>query len=151
MLALIAKPLVVRDEMGPMQLMKKKILLITLLSSFALHAVSVGQEKPPENLCDEARTTAQMRECQNQRYQKADDKLNQVYRQLMSQLSKTRQKKLREAQRAWIQFRDKNAEFMASDVEGGTMNPLVDVFWLTVMTERRVAELKESLQKTPVN
>jgi uncharacterized protein YecT (DUF1311 family) len=91
-------------------------------------------------------TTAEMRNCLNQRYKQADAALNQVYQQLMPQLSKTRQIKLREAQQAWVLFRDKNAAFVASATEGGTMQPLLSLSALTSMTEKRVAELKDLLR-----
>ncbi|HSX79649.1 MAG TPA: lysozyme inhibitor LprI family protein [Candidatus Saccharimonadia bacterium] len=93
-------------------------------------------------------TTAEMRECLNQRYKQADAALNQLYQQLLSQLSKTRQIKLREAQQAWVLFRDKSAAFMASAAEGGTMQPLLSLAALTSMTEKRVAELKALLHET---
>ena len=90
-------------------------------------------------------TTAEMRECLNQRYKQADTALNQLYQQLMSELSKTRQIKLREAQQAWVLFRDKSAALVASTTEGGTMQPLLALSVLTSMTEKRVAELKDLL------
>ncbi len=90
-------------------------------------------------------TTVEMRECLNQRYKQADEALNHVYQQLMSQLSKMRQTRLREAQQAWMLFRDKSAAFVASETEGGTMQPLVSLSVLASMTERRVTELKELL------
>jgi uncharacterized protein YecT (DUF1311 family) len=68
----------------------------------------------------------------------------------MSRLHESRQEKLKAAQRAWIQFRDKNAEFMASDFEGGSMSPLISIYWLSLMTEHRLSELREILQETPV-
>jgi uncharacterized protein YecT (DUF1311 family) len=93
-------------------------------------------------------TTAEMRECLNQRYKQADAALNQRYQQLMSQLSKTQQSKLREAQQAWVLFRDKNAAFVASATEGGTMQPVLALSVLTAMTEKRTAELQDLVHST---
>ena len=56
-----------------------------------------------------------MQECLNKLYQKADTELNQVYKQLMASLRKDRQIKLKLAQRAWIRFRNMNAEFKARE------------------------------------
>jgi uncharacterized protein YecT (DUF1311 family) len=64
--------------------------------------------------CKNPQTTVEMRRCADQSYEKADQQLNQVYRQLKPKLSPSRQKKLVEAQLAWIEFRDKNCTFEAS-------------------------------------
>ncbi len=126
--------------------MIRKTILISLLWISASYASGVDQEESPESRCGNAITTAQMMACMNRHFRKADEELNQVYSQLMSQLSETRQTRLKEAQRAWIHFRGKNSKFLASAVEGGSMYPLVDVFWLTLMTEERIGELKKSLK-----
>jgi len=105
-------------------------------------AVSLAAAQPTTDPCA-GMTTAEMRECLKQRYTQADAALNQLYQQLMPQLSKTQQIKLREAQRAWVLFRDKHAAFVASATEGGTMQPLLSLSVLTSMTEKRVAELKD--------
>jgi uncharacterized protein YecT (DUF1311 family) len=96
--------------------------------------------------CDTAMTTADMQVCLDKRYHQVDQELNRVYNQLMSELSHTRQATFREAQRAWILFRDKSAAFSASETEGGTMSTLIYLSVLTSMTEKRVGELQALLQ-----
>ena len=123
-----------------------KLFIILCSSVCAALAISVGEARSANNPCAEAMTTAEMRECLNKRYNKVDRELNHVYQQVISQLSKTRQTKLKQAQRLWILFRDKSAEFEASEVEGGTMYPLVYLLSLSSMTEKRVEELKAILQ-----
>ncbi len=123
-----------------------KLFIILCSSVCASLAISVGEARPANDPCAEAMTTVEMRECLNKRYNKVDGELNHVYQQVMSQLSKTRQTKLRETQRLWILFRDKSAEFEASEVEGGTIYPLVYLLSLASMTEKRVDELKAILQ-----
>jgi uncharacterized protein YecT (DUF1311 family) len=130
--------------------MFKQFLLATFFSILASHVASASQETSSGNPCNDAMTTAQMRECENSRYERSDSELNQVYTELMSRLNESRQAKLKAAQRAWIQFRDKNTEFMASDFEGGSMGPLISIYWLNLMTEHRLSELREMLQETPV-
>lgn len=122
------------------------LLLFPYLAVWVSLAVSLGAERPANDPCAEAMTTVEMRECLNKRYKQVDDALNHLYQQLLSQLSKTRQTKLREAQQAWMLFRDKSAAFVASETEGGTMQPLVSLSVLVSMTERRVVELKDLLQ-----
>jgi len=91
--------------------------------------------------CEESTTTAQMRACLNERYQKVDEELNRAYKDTMSQLDESRRTKLRAAQRAWITFRETSAEFEASAAQGGTLSPLIYLATLISMTEERSKEL----------
>ena len=121
-------------------------LLAAVFLTWAWHAFGPDAAWASEKACEEAVTTAEMRDCINRRYAEVDGELNRVYQQLLSQLDPERRKLLRDAQKAWIKFRDKNAAFVASDVEGGTLYPILEVSELASMTERRIAELKERLQ-----
>lgn len=117
------------------------VFLLLVSHAFGLRAVSAW-----EKACEDAVSTAEMRECVNRRYTEVDGELNQVYKQLFSQLGAERQELLRDAQRAWIEFRDKNAAFVASDFQDGTLYPLMEISERASMTERRVEELKARLQ-----
>ena len=117
-----------------------------LLAVLFLASLGLGNVRASEKACEEAVTTAEMRDCVNHRYAKVDDKLNQVYRRLLAQLDPERRKLLRDAQKSWIVFRDKNAAFVASDAEGGTLYWIIEVSERASMTERRIKELKERLQ-----
>lgn len=102
---------------------------------------SYGGESPVVDPCGSAVTTAQMRRCLGEQYEKADGELNRVYRRLMAQLSESRQSKLQTAQRAWITFRDQSAVFEASAVEGGTLYPVIHLATLISMTRERAKAL----------
>ncbi|MBV8897142.1 MAG: DUF1311 domain-containing protein [Acidobacteriaceae bacterium] len=91
--------------------------------------------------CQNASTTAAMRACENARYEGANHKLEAAYSQLLTTLNPSRKEKLRAAESAWIQFREKNADFLASEAEGGTLAPLLRVGALADMTEERLKEL----------
>jgi len=97
--------------------------------------------------CKNATTTAAMRACENARFQKAEQELNAVYKDLMQQLDEGRREKLRLAQNAWLRFREANADFEADAVRGGTLAPLIKMTVLADMTEARRAELKKALQQ----
>jgi len=97
--------------------------------------------------CTEAASTAEMQACANRLYQEADAELNQVYRQLFAQLSAQRKTQLKASQQAWLAFRDKNAAFAASVVEGGSMASLVEVTELTAMTRYRTEQLRTYLKQ----
>jgi uncharacterized protein YecT (DUF1311 family) len=111
---------------------------LILLLLFLL-APGVFAADPPG--CDNATTTAAMQACESARYTQANQKLNEVYTRLMKTLDPSKREKLRVAELAWIQFRDKNSVFMASAAEGGTLAPLIQLTTSTAMTEARAAEL----------
>lgn len=96
--------------------------------------------------CNSPQTTLEMRVCAGQSYEKADKKLNQVYRQLKPKLNRSQQKKLVDAQRAWIQFRDKSCAFEGAFAEGGTLEPVLKTSCLTNVTEQRVKDLEGYLE-----
>ena len=79
-------------------------------------------------------------------YQRADQKLNQVYNQVRDQFSANRRQQLIIAQRAWISFRDADCKFAISAVEGGTMAPLIFNNCLQDLTKKRTSELNSYLQ-----
>ena len=102
---------------------------------------------PPAGECENAQTTAAMRECENSRYQRADEKMNAAYRDLMSRLDAPGKAKLRRAQQAWIKFRDAEAAFRADAARGGTLAPLIRTSVLADMTESRGEQLSKQAQQ----
>jgi len=70
-----------------------------------------------------------------------DARLNKVYKDVIVELSEPRKKELRDAQRAWIKYRDANCKFY-NDPDGGTMASVrsSDCFMMT--TASRVKELE---------
>ena len=63
--------------------------------------------------------TAGMTDCISAETARQDARLNENYKRLMSKLSAKRRNALREAQRAWVKFRDTNCSFYF-DPDGGT-------------------------------
>ena len=116
-----------------------------VLLALAWHAFGPGNVGASEKTCEEAVTTAEMRKCVNRRYAEIDQELNDVYTRLMSQLDSGHKELLRIAQRAWIDYRDKNAAFVASIFEDGTLYPVMEISERASMTARRVEELKARL------
>lgn len=93
--------------------------------------------------CNNPQTQTEMNACAGLAYQQAEKKLNQVYQQLLPQLSSSRRQKLISAQQAWIKFRDSSCAFERSEVEGGTMAPLIYSSCLADVTEQRTQRLQE--------
>jgi uncharacterized protein YecT (DUF1311 family) len=89
-----------------------------------------------------AQTTADMEKEARAALEKADAELNKVYKELRETLSEEEKARLKEVQKLWITFRDKEAEFAASLYEGGSMAGLVKINTTTTATETRVEGLK---------
>ncbi len=87
-----------------------------------------------------------MRNCENLRYERAQQTLDSTYAELMKQLDATGKAKLRAAQSAWLKFRQADADFEASLAAGGTLAPLIKITVMADLTEARAVELKKSLQ-----
>lgn len=122
--------------------------LFLRLSLFVCMAVGVVAQtsKPAEQTaggCENALTTAAMRTCEASRYATAQQELDEAYQSLMAHIDREQKVKLRKAQDAWVRFRDANADFQASLLEGGTLAPLVRISSLTEMTRARTMELKK--------
>jgi uncharacterized protein YecT (DUF1311 family) len=124
---------------------------IALLCAFC---VTVGgfpprgleQDKQEALPCSSETTTAGMRSCENQRYERAQKALDAAYDELMKKLDDTGKAKLRSAQSAWLQFRQADADFEADTARGGTLAPLIKITVMADLTEARAAELKKALE-----
>jgi uncharacterized protein YecT (DUF1311 family) len=106
-------------------------LLAVALWASAASGSAPGLAWSADNGCEDATTTAQMRDCADRRYSQADAELNRV------KLDPARRRLLRDAQRAWVAFRDKNSAFAASAAAGGTLYPVLEMSERASMTEDR--------------
>ena len=120
------------------------LLCITVGLTAGLIAQNAAPTNQAENECQHAATTSAMRACENARYDTAQRELDVAFQSLLQHLDDAQKRKLRVAQRAWLHFRDSNAEFQASLAEGGTLAPLIKVGSLTEMTRARTSELKKA-------
>jgi uncharacterized protein YecT (DUF1311 family) len=80
-------------------------------------------------------------------FAQADKKLNQVYRQLMSHLSKPEQERLIDAQLLWIKFRDAHARAKAESNQGGSLYPMIYAGAQRQASQSRTQELQEWLDE----
>lgn len=53
---------------------------------------------------------------------------------------------LKEAQTAWLKYRDKNCEFVGDQYKGGSIRPLIQASRLADMTKKRTTELKTQIK-----
>jgi uncharacterized protein YecT (DUF1311 family) len=93
-----------------------------------------------------AQTQAQMNNQAFAEFKKADADLNKIYAKVMAKLDDEGKEKLKTAQRAWIAFRDAQAELDADVSRGGTMAPLLRSSSMTDSTQARIRQLQDYLK-----
>ena len=124
------------------------VFIIANFTAFVNLSLATPETLIAQNVqCKPDGNTLEMRKCASDQYQIADQKLNQTYQKLIGQLSPERKKRLIEAQRAWISFRDKTCSFESSQVLGGTAEPLFLTLCLAKVTQQRVQDLQDYLAK----
>lgn len=123
----------------------KALFTILLLMSFG--SVSTRAQKPKKpDPCAEPQTQVEMNQCAVNAYKAADAELNQVYKQLVAKLDDEEKAQLKEAQNAWIKYRDANCDFVADQYKGGTMRPMIYAGCLQDVTKKRTTELKTQIE-----
>ncbi|WP_228056019.1 lysozyme inhibitor LprI family protein [Microcoleus sp. LEGE 07076] len=131
----------------PKLLLGTSLSLATFIGLSATSAIATNHTNFPETYvtqqpnCKNPQTQTELNICSGVDYQQEDKQLNQVYNQVRDQLSANRRQQLIVAQRAWISFRDGNCKFAKSEVEGGTMAPLIFNNCLQDTTKKRISEL----------
>jgi uncharacterized protein YecT (DUF1311 family) len=141
-------------------IMKKQLLfsltmILTVLGSYLpVYANSIPTFKPQSQQivqsqvnCNNPRSDIEVRACIRLRYEAADQRLNQVYQQIIPTLSSEEKDLLVEAQRGWIQLRDNNCEFEVYRNRAGTGYRGFLNECLERMTKQRTAELENYLQQ----
>lgn len=93
--------------------------------------------------CGDRPTQLEMNQCAAQDYAQADRELNRVYNAYRSRLSEEQKGELRDAQRAWIPFRDLSCTFESSGVKGGSVYPFILHSCLAAMTRARTRQLQQ--------
>ena len=125
-----------------------KLAILFMLLFLAVSGLTFGQnkEKPLPLPCSKAETQSEMTICWGKEYKAADATLNQVYRQLVAKLEEEEKAQLKEAQTAWLKYRDTNCDFVADQYKGGTMRPMIAAMCLADMTKDRTTELKTQIK-----
>ncbi len=78
-------------------------------------------------------------------FEKADKELNEVYQKVLKSEDEIGKQKLIAAQKAWIKFRDAQAEVDADSERGGSLANQILAESETRMTKARTDELKKYL------
>ncbi len=84
--------------------------------------------------------------CATQMLDSADKALNKAYNALLAKISEGRGEKLKQAQRAWIQFRDADTALAYQNSgEGGSLGGLIATNHKIDLTRERTRQLKDFL------
>ncbi|MCY7407280.1 MAG: DUF1311 domain-containing protein [Alkalinema sp. CAN_BIN05] len=105
-----------------------------------------SEKDPLTNInCKAAMTQRDMNYCADLSFKAADQKLNQIYRQLRNTFKQTKQNtqepKLIDAQLAWLKYRDLDCKFRADRFKGGSIAPLIYSSCQETLTKQRTTLL----------
>lgn len=135
-----------RDKTLIMAFRRDKILILSIrilvLSVLTLHCTPLSFAQTSEADCENAQTAVEMNACISARYENADERLNSLYNKLRAQLDEEGQKHLRDAQRAWLKFRDAECLWAADEMRGGTGASLIRGACLADQTAIRADDLE---------
>ncbi|TPI41797.1 DUF1311 domain-containing protein [Mesorhizobium sp. B3-1-9] len=96
--------------------------------------------------CAAAKTQADLATCTAANAASADAGLNAVYKALAGRLAPANLKRLRDAQRAWIPFRDKECAFRTQPYADGSVYSTLIETCRAELTKARLAQLQHQLQ-----
>lgn len=119
----------------------------TLLSAVLAVAVAAMMAVPAQAAdCAAAKTQADLATCTAKDATSADAALNVVYRALAERLTTADQQRLRDAQRAWIPFRDKECAFRTRPYADGSVYSSLVETCKAELIQARLAQLQHQLQ-----
>jgi uncharacterized protein YecT (DUF1311 family) len=126
--------------------------LIRPVLALCLLAVPVAAQ---EIDCSTAMAQSDLNQCAYQDWEQADAELNTVYKEVVAAYSAldadlpeelgSGVETLREAQRAWISFRDLACEAEGFAMRGGSAEPLLVYGCMRALTEERIGHLQGML------
>lgn len=108
----------------------------TMLAMFAL-AACLALPAQAATDCSNAVVQQDMNRCAAEAYQREDERLNSLYKQLVGLSDRTEVTRLKQIQTAWIKFRDMHCDYEENRYEGGSMAPLVKFNCLRNLTRQR--------------
>jgi uncharacterized protein YecT (DUF1311 family) len=120
----------------PKGVFMKKVVLLAALITFSIAAPVAPMY---------AQTQMDMNKQAGNTNARADEELTKVYKALMTKVSDPGKILLRDAERAWITYRDRQCDFDTAGSEGGSIHSMAVVDCRTELTKAHTAELKKQL------
>ena len=131
--------------------MKLSVSICGILIALALILLSTGstsaQKQKKTGPCANPQTQAEMNICAGEDFKAADAVLNRVYQQLLAKLDDEEKAQLKDAENAWLKYRDTNCDFVADQFKGGSMRPMIHAGCLADMTKKRTTELRTQIKE----
>lgn len=106
-----------------------------------------------DSCMDKAQTQTDMNSCAGGDFTQIDNELNSLYQKILSEYADDPKfiAKFKASQRAWLKFRDAEMEALFPHGEEvgyyGSIYPVCNSNWLTVLTKERIAQLKKWADK----
>jgi uncharacterized protein YecT (DUF1311 family) len=121
--------------------MKTSLILgaLAILSTVPAYGQHMNEKDSP---CANVVITAELTDCLSRARDKADAKLNTVYKEVRSHLQAEDAERLTKTQRLWLQYRDANCTAERDLYEGGTAKYPAYFACLESMTRARTRELQ---------
>jgi uncharacterized protein YecT (DUF1311 family) len=130
--------------------------------SIALSLALLLAAQDPQWNCENPQAQQEMNYCAARDFERADAELNNVYRTAIERAREAdgeyagladgaggpsdglpgEEATLREAQRAWVSFRDAHCRLESFEARGGSMQPMLDAGCRATLTRARTAELR---------
>lgn len=107
---------------------------------------TTAQKQKKTGPCANPQTQAEMNICAGEDYKAADAALNQAYQKLVAMLNDEEKAQLKDAENAWIKYRDLHCDFVGDQYKGGTMRPMIVGLCLADVTRNRTTEIKNQIK-----
>ena len=125
-----------------------------LMTALLLAAVAAPSEYQEHN-CDNPMSQMDMNFCAGLEFETADAELNRLWKKVVADAREadrevdrkydkrpSSEEVLRQAQRAWIQYRDAHCTFEGYESRGGSMEAMLYNFCRAQVTRERIAQLR---------
>ncbi len=129
-------------------------MLRPLTIAFACHLAPAALAQTPD--CSNTMVQSELNACAYADWEEADARLNNIYVEAVALLERedaefpipeaSRLEALRDAQRAWVTFRDKSCAVESYLWKGGSAEPLATYGCLRVLTEERIGHLRGMIE-----
>lgn len=127
---------------------------MSILPLIALLGTVAGPAAAQQPNCDNPMSQVEMTYCSGLEFERADRRLNQVYRKVIAEQTRdpgeapydarSWEEAMRKAQRAWVAFRDADCKgLVARDWTGGTGTSMAVNMCMTALTRRRIETLEQ--------
>jgi uncharacterized protein YecT (DUF1311 family) len=124
--------------------MKPSTIMVVLALFVCTPVLAASPSAPPREDCGAQQNQTEMNACFGRDVQRADDRLNAAYTKRLDAMRDDPDgiKLLRAAERAWVDFREKNCAFQAHGEEGGSVYATMVATCRIAMTEARTKEVQ---------